>query len=171
MNHLIESQAYFQDDVTWCVQHARLRAEWKNFFYAADPNIYVFIFSAIPLIYVAYHFTAYERRTTDIWETILILSAIFSQQSTSYRPEKNSTRFFYVLFSVLSFFLISISMSFLIIRVTKINYEEQISSFEQITEENFCLAAEENTRNYLIQRNLVIDAFPFACLIYRIQLI
>lgn len=55
-------------------------------------------------------------------------------------------------------------MAFVITGMVEINYEEQISTFDRITSDNFRLAAEEETRNYLIEQNLVIEAPYFELL-------
>lgn len=71
-------------------------------------------------------------------------------------PERNLIRFFYSTFLNLDLPLLTIFIAFMIKSMTQINYVERISTFDQITNENFRLAADEDTKNYLIDRNAVI---------------
>lgn len=154
--NFLASRAYFQDDVTWCVPHAKLRAKWKSLFYVADANILAIFFSAmLPLIVIIYFFTTFERRALDIWSSMLMVIAIASAHSFSYSFERSSARILYSLHSHLGTAVLVIFLAFATIEFSQLNYEKQISSFDQITNENFRLAANDDMRNYLVERNLV----------------
>lgn len=70
-------------------------------------------------------------------------------------PENSLARFFYSLYMHCSTALLSIFLAFMIVNMTRDNYEEQISNFDQITKEYFRLAAEEDMKNYMIEGNMV----------------
>lgn len=157
-NRFVESNAYFQDDLTWCVKHAKLHDEWDSFFKTVKPYMFWFIFgTSLATIWIIYFFAAYEKPTLDIWLSMLLFSASVGQQSFNYRPERSSMRVFYALLLHSSFFLVSFFVAFIFKTMTQINYGAQISSLDEITKENFRLFADEDTRNYLIDRNQVID--------------
>lgn len=157
--HFIDSHAYFQDDITWCVQHAKLRDEWDSFFRTVEPNVFWLIFGvALPFIANTYFFAAYERRMLDIWLSMLLFVAVVSQQAFNYHPKRSSGRVFSAMSLQMTFFAVSSFVAIIFKSMTQINYGTHISSLDEITNENFRLVADKDTRNYLIDRNLVIDA-------------
>lgn len=167
-SNFIDSEAYFQDDLTWCVQKAKLRPKWKQFLLTFDMHGVLCIFgAAIPATLIFYLSSGYERRAMDIWTAAFLIIQAISGTSSTYHPKRSSGRIFYLLLLHLGFFCISLIVSYLITIITNPNYEHQISSFEEIRAANFRLAAEEETKNYLIESNTVNNDWghirPFNC--------
>lgn len=169
--NLMNSQAYFQDDITWCVPKPKLRAVWENFFYIADAKVISCGMAAIlPTIGIAYALSAYERRPLDIWESILICTQGLIALPLAYIPERIVSRLYFVFNVQLGFLLVSIFGAYMFTIMTQPNYVHQISTFVQITDANYRLRAEVETRNYLTERNMVNDSFftSATSLTYRI---
>lgn len=155
--NFVDSEAYFQDDITWCVRHARVRATWKRFLYIFDLNVlWLSLVAVIPLIYIHYIAQGIELRPRDIWSSMLAFMSTISQQPFVHMPRHTSTRIIYSFFVHLTLPVLTTFMAVSITIIARINYEKQVSSFDQISDESFHLAAEENTKNYLIERKLVI---------------
>lgn len=160
LKNVLESQVYFQDEVTWCTRHAEPHAEWKTFFLLVDKYVFMIAFLALfPIIGILYIFTGYERRPLDIWSSMLVCISALSATASTLNPERTSIRFFYSLMLHLNLILLAVFLIIGFRRVSIIKYEDQISSFDKITAENFRLAADEDMRNYLVDQDLVTGIY------------
>lgn len=161
--NLIDSQVYFQDDVTWCVQKAKGRPKWTQILLVADWKIFLCIFGAVfPTIWVLYVLSGFERRPLDVWTAAFSIIRSIGLSSSTFYPERNSMRFTYFLLLILCFFVSSVWCSFMFIIITSPFNEHQISNSEEIVNANFRLVAEEETKQFLIDRNMVIDAIAIS---------
>lgn len=151
----VDSLAYFQDDVTWCVQKAKSRPKWKQM-WVADWKVFVCIFGAIiPVIWIWYGLTGFERRPFDIWTSAIFVVRTVALTPSTFNPSKILHRFFYVYFLLFCFFASLVICSFMFAISTTSFNEHQISTFEEIVNGNFRLAAEGETKQFLTDRSMV----------------
>lgn len=159
--HFANSLAYSQDEITWCVQKAKSRAKWKQMWLIADWKVFLCIFStALPFTWIMYGLAGFEKRPFDVWTSAFMILRSITLTSPPFNPERSSVRFIYLLQQHLCFFASSIFLSFFFIIITRPFNEHQISSFEEIVKANFRLVAEGEMKQFFIDRNMVIVAFP-----------
>lgn len=152
----VDSHAYFQDDVTWCVQKAKKRAKWKQLWLLADWNVFLGISGGIlALTLIVYAFTGFEKRPLDMWASAFVVIRVNTSVESTFKPKRNSARLLYCYFLHASFFFMAVFGSFLFITITATFNEHQISNFGEIVTANFRLAAEREMKRFLIDRNMV----------------
>lgn len=163
LKNFMDSHAYFQDDVTWCVQKAKGHAKWKQILLIADWKIFLCIFgSVIPITVLTYAFTTFEKHPLDIWSSAFLVVRTISTTPSTLNPERHSARFLYSMFLCSCFFLTSLFVSYMFAIISQPLHDHQIFSFGEIVNANFRLAAEEAMGNFLIDRNMVKNQdFPF----------
>lgn len=150
------SRPYYQDDITWCVQKAKLRAKWKQILITADLNTCLCIVAAVaPVLCIGYFLTAFERRPLDIWSVAFLLCRTISLTSATFYPERKTTRAFFVLHLHLCFVTSCLFTSLMFQIITNPNHEHQISGFDEISYAKLRLAAEVEMKMFLIDRNMV----------------
>lgn len=160
--HFVDSHAYFQGDVTWCVQKAKRRAKWKQLWLLADWKNFLFIFGSIlALTLLVYTFTGFEKRPFDIWISAFTVVRVVSLVGSTLNPERNSARLLYSYFLHASFFFMSVFGAFLFAIITTPFNEHQISNFEEIVTANCRLAGEQEMKQFLVDRDMVNVAFLF----------
>lgn len=164
LNHYVNPLGYFEDDITWYVQRAKLRAKWKS------PLLYVFLnwevilclfLTIIPFVGIAYAQSTFERRPLDIWGSIFVIIQMIAATSSTYNPDIVLHRFLDAYFRHACFFGVSIVSSFIFMTITSPQHDHQISSFQEIGEANLHLAVESEMKAYLTSEQ--IESF-FVCM-------
>lgn len=154
--HLIDSLAYFQNDVTWCVQKAKGIAKWKTIFKVADPIVMACIsVAAFFVTSSVWMFLGFEKPSRDIWSAALLTTASIAATPYKIKPKKTSVRIFYLYLLIMSFLGASVLVSFLFAISTHPMYEHQIANFEEVISKKIHLAAERETKDFLIDWNMV----------------
>lgn len=166
-DQFVDSRIYFQDDIVWCVQRARVLAAWKNFFTFIDSSHYALFAAAIfPLIFIIYLLCSYEKRPIDIWTAMLVIMTTVTLMSPAVKCEKASARLYHTWSMFTCLCLLSVYMAFSLDHMLQVHYEHQISTFDEVVEEKFRLVAEPDMKMYLIERKQLtqeqIDEF-FVC--------
>lgn len=154
----MDSRAYFQDDMAWCVKRAKYRSIWRQVFAPVDFMVLLCIFAvALPLIWITFGFAGFQRRPFDIWTSAFLIARTISGTASNLIPEKTSLKIFYMLYLHLGFIVTNVFVSDLFAIITLRFQGNRITSFDEIVRENFRLAAEQDTMNSLLDRNMVND--------------
>lgn len=151
-NNLIMSRAYYQDDLTWCIQRAPFYSYMVNFLFLADPECWILIIFGVGyvggfLLYIGIQFDMeYKRRNQHDWHytTILIMLPAVIGVNLRYQPG----------FFTLKIILFVISMAcivhwqiflFKLVRFIKIPIRHaQIATIDEIVTMDFRLAGSED---------------------------
>lgn len=153
---LISSLAIRVDTLSLVCAEAKGRPKWKQMFLVADWTIFLGSFwSMFPLVLLVYGFNGFERRPYDIWTSAFLIVRTIALTPSPFNPGRNSSRFFYLYFVCITFFFMSVFGSFWFIIITKPFNEHQISNFEEVVNANFRLVAEEELKQFLVDRNMV----------------
>lgn len=153
---LIDSQPYYQDDATWCIQKAKLRAKWKLFLLSLDmKSIMIIVGAAAVTSSIFFVSSGYERRPLDFWMAYVLVVQIIAGASSMYKPLRITGRILYFLLLYIGFFSVTLVASFMFTSIANPTYEHQVSTFEEIRAASFCLAAEEEMKKFLISQNMV----------------
>lgn len=148
---------YFsQDDATLCVRRAKAIPIWKKFFYIASRNV---IIAGIPMLLAVitlfYFHTSFEDKTLDLWTCMLVTVRMILLFPSEFQPKHAILRQLFALALITEFACTSIFLAFYFDFIMTPKYEEQIHNFDQIINHNFLLSGDNNTKNYLLEENLV----------------
>lgn len=150
------SAPYKQDDITWCVSHAKPIPRWLNLLYIADfatvALAAVVVLIVIALVYLLYGF---EDQPCDlIFCTILSLQTI-TQFPTMFRADIYLNKFLFVMMLLIGFWLSTIFGAYVIVFMGQDLYEVQIATIQDIVEENYHLAGNPNVIDHFRVKNMV----------------
>lgn len=151
------SAPYLQDDLTWCVSWAKEIPRWKNIYYIPQ-DIQTYAWGAIMYImtiFCAFFLTTFEEKPLDFFCCVILSVQTLVGFASPFRPKGLLMRFHYGQFLIIPFWLTQIFSAFLITFVPRILYDEQISSFEDITRNHFHFAGEAHVFNHLRTKNVV----------------
>lgn len=159
----VASAPYMQDDLTWCVSHARAIPRWKNIYYIPK-DIATYTWGAtmyIMTIFVAFLLTTFEEKPLDLWYcAILSVQTVIGFTST-FKPKGTLMRLHYGQFLIIPFWLTQIFSAYLITFASQILYENQIDTIESIVNNEFRLAGDSHVFNHLSIRSKVSRIFNF----------
>lgn len=153
----IASTPYMQDDLTWCVSHAKAIPRWRNIYYIPqDVPTYAWgVILYIITISGPFVFSTFEKKPLDIFYCgILSLQTVVGLTST-FNPKRSILRIHFALFLFISFWLTQIVSGFLIIYTRRILYEKQISTLDEIAGNDFRLAGDSYIFDHLNAKNIV----------------
>lgn len=155
-NFSLSRPYFFRDDMTWCVRRANQIPTWKNIYYIANLDIIILgIFLMLVSIFFTYVLTSFEERPRDIWSSTLINIQATVLTPARFKPKRPMLRYFYA-GGLLA--MLAVTTTFLAFHYDFMmypRYEKQIDTFNQLVNNNFLLAGEEQTKDYLVEQNLV----------------
>lgn len=156
-NNFSLTRAYFfRDDTTWCVRQAKQIPSWMNIFYIATVDVNLLgVTLLIVSIFLTYLFTSFEEHPEDIWKTLIMFLQVILLMSSPFKPKRRMLRLFHIagLYAMLA--TTSIFLAFYYNFMLQPRYERQIDTFDQIVSNNFLLAGDEHTKEFLMQQNRV----------------
>lgn len=164
LTNFVLSVPYMQDDLTWCVSHAKAIPRWKNIYYIPqDATIYTWgALMYIMTIIGAFLLTTFEEKPLDFWYCAILSTQTVVGFSSTFKPKGSLMRFHYGQFLIIPFWLTQIFSAFLIIFLPRILYENQINTVETIARNGFRLAGDSNVLNHLnIKSNVSINFTSF----------
>lgn len=149
-NEFIASVPYMQDDVTWCVSRSKALPRWRNIYYIPQDAI-TYVVGIILYIFViicTYLLTTFEKNPFDI--LILIISIqVLVGFNTVLNPNKMMFRLLFTKFMFIAYWLVQIFSAFLISYISRIMYEKQIGTVDELIDTRFRLAGQHHDFVYL----------------------
>lgn len=152
------SAPYNQDDITWCVSHAKAIPRWMNLFFLADlPTVLIAVAIIIIVIALIYMFLAFEDQPIrfDLIYCTILFFQIITQFPTMFQSNRYSTRFLFTMMLMLGFWMSTIFGVLFIVLLGRDLYEVQIDTIEDIVRENYQLAGNPNVIDHFKVKTMV----------------
>lgn len=174
----IASAPYLLDDLTWCVSRAKPKPRWKNLFYIIK-DAQTFTFGVVLFIwttFAGYLLTTFEEKPLDLIYSFLLTSQTMASLPMNYRPMGSLIRIHYAQFLIFPYWLTQIYCAFSFIFVTRVIYDNQINTIDEIASNTFDLAGDPYALGFLNNSNMVRFEFnlktlqklkTFLCSVFR----
>lgn len=155
--HLVQSGAYFQDDVILCVKQAHQYPQWTNvFFIVRDIQTWVFGFifftSGTFLLYVM---IASEPKPMDAWKTIVFaLRTMFGVPASTFNPNGVIIRLLYFATLYVQVLIVTIYNAYFFTFITRRVNEWQVSTIDELIYSNYRIYGNQRTIDHLNESNM-----------------
>lgn len=147
---------YIQDYMTWCVSRAKAIPRWKNVFFILDATIYIVgVISFILVIFCTYLLFAFEETPFDLVKCVIISLQVLIGTTAVLNPNRLMFRVLFGMFLFIGFWCVQIITAFLIAFISRVLYEIQIDSVEEIANQRYRLAGEDFILQNLNASNVV----------------
>lgn len=153
----IKTASYIQDDLTWCVQRANAVPRWMNVFFIPK-DFLIYIIGAIAFIFVilgAYLLTTFEDRAYDFILISFMSIQVVLGLATVLDPKKWMFRLLFTKFMFIAFWIVQIFNAYWMTYVSRVLYEKQIDTIDELIHENFHLAGDKYVLNQLKSGDMV----------------
>lgn len=133
---------YMQDELTWCVSKAKPLPEWQNFLHAYT-DIETWVLSSILYIgamAMLYFMSTFEAKPIDCWATLLISIQTAAGSASTFNPQTDTLRFFYLGALCMALLLGIYLNAFMVTLFTTMLFHKQIDSVTALGNGNFKLA-------------------------------
>lgn len=144
------SQAYMQDDMTWCVATARPQDLWRNIFQIYTPLAWSAIAVVIFMVaIIVYHLLRTENRCNNfVWAFMVSIATILGH-SISYKPSKLSIRVVVICLFMYGMIIRTSFSALLISFLTQPILKYQIDDLYEAIEAGFKFAGGNNAFSHL----------------------
>lgn len=153
---LLSRPYFFEDDMTWCVRRAVQIPAWKSFFRIPTRDSVVagslLLFSSVITFYLL---TTFEDHPRDIWISQLIVLEIVLLISFHFEPKHSMLRCISAIAQFSMMVTTNTFLAFFYKFLLEPRYEKPIDTFDRIATNNYRLAGDEYTKDYLMEHNLV----------------
>lgn len=150
------SQPYLFDDLTWCVRRAKQIPAWKRPLYIATISaVAVGMMLLTAAIFIVYAFTSFEDRPCDIWTSAFVILQAVLLVPCKFKPKRRTFRYYFGMGTIGMLATTTIFTSYYFDFIMAPRYLKQVRSFDQLINYDCLLAGDENTKAYLMERNLV----------------
>lgn len=150
------STPYKQDDMTWCVSHAKPIPQWMNLLYISDlPSIVIFVIAVLILICAVYLLYAYEHPPRDLYFCALLCLQLITTFPTMFRSERVPFKFLFIFMLLIGSWVSLIFGAHVVVFLGRELHEPQIATLQEIVEENFHLAGNPNVIDHFRVKYMV----------------
>lgn len=150
------STTYKQDDMTWCVSHAKPIPRWMNIFYMADLRTFIIseiiILAVIGVYYLLY---AFENPPRDLFYCAILVLQTVTTFPTMFRSDRITTKLLFALTLLITFWLTEIFGAYIIVFLGEVRYETQIATVNELFEGNFRLAGNPHVIDHFRMKIMV----------------
>lgn len=171
------SSPYKQDDVTWCVSHAKPMPRWMNLFFIAD--FWTIVCAAIIVVVVVgifYLLYAFEDVPRDLLYCAVLTLQTITTFPTMFRSNRFGFKMLFTLALLMTFWITQILSAHICVFLSQVRYKPQITAIDEIVEENFNLAGNPSVTNHFRFKSRVSSfeiihavSFNFKILIFLIK--
>lgn len=143
--------------MTWCVSRAKTLPRWKNFYcIVQDTETYIIGITLLVLtLFGVYFLITFEKKPRDIFYCMILTVQTLVAFTSTFNPKGSLLRFHYAQFLIIPFWLTQIVNATLVSFISRVIYEDQINSFDDITSNGHHLAGEPHALGYLSNKNVV----------------
>lgn len=150
------SKPYKQDDMTWCVSHAKTIPQWLNLLYIADLiSITIFVILVLILICVVYLLHAFEDLPRDLIFCAFLCLQLITTFPTMFRAERAPLKFIFTLFLLIGSWVSLIFGAHVVVFLGRELHEHQTATLDDIVEQNFHLAGNPNVIDHFQMKHMV----------------
>lgn len=147
---------FFEDDTTWCVRRAKRIPLWKRIYHILSADVVLMIIIAyVASVLLLYSFASFEDRPCDMWTSIHTMYQILMLVPFNFMPKRSILRLGLGWSMLVMIAATGTYLAFAVDYMMRPRLEKQIDTFDQLINNNFRLAGDKFTRNYLEERNLV----------------
>lgn len=153
---LSSSIPYYTDDLTWCIAKAGLAPTWLNVFKIFDVSTWIVIAVMLLLTTIVLHkFKKSDRNHENLgWSFLITLSMTISNPG-HYQPNKFFIKIFFMTLAIYGMNFGAAYHSILISVLTSPRYDKQISSLNEILNNNFKISGGHHILTYFKENNEV----------------
>lgn len=150
------STPYQQDDMTWCVSHAKPIPQWMNLLYITDfETIGIALVFVLFIICTVYLFHAFEDEPRDLIFCAFLCLQIITTFPTMFRSDRITFKFIFALYILIGFWFSQIFGAHIVVFLGRELFETQIATIDDIVNENFHLAGNPNVIDHFKVKHMV----------------
>lgn len=132
---------YKQDDMTWCVSHAKPIPRWQNLLYIANlSTVAIVVVLIMIVVWVVYLLHAFEDVPPDWFFCAFLSLQTITTFPTMFRSKRFRTKMLFGLMLLIAYWTTQLFSVHIILILGVVRYEIQIDTVDGIIEENFHLA-------------------------------
>lgn len=163
----VPSSVYIEDAISVCVKQAYAYPQWMNvFLVVVDTQTWLAGFLTFFVgIGTAHLCTGIEPKKLDIWASMTLTLRVLFGSPSNHQPKSLvfQTVYFVMLYGQL--LVVTVHSAYYINFVTRIIYEPQVSTLQEIRNLKYSLYASDTTSNYL-NGNKMVKLVLFQALFY-----
>lgn len=140
--HLVASDSYYHDRLTWCVQKRQKIPLWKNIFHLCNDPLVYFIATVVNLMVIAFAYVLqqFERHPKWSWNALVFGGTCCHLGfPCTYKPENNANRVLFLTFLFACQIFGIVLNTGLILFSSKPILNPQIEAIDEIIAGNFKL--------------------------------
>lgn len=156
LSHPLDSEKFFasapylQDDMTWCVERSQNLVGKNIFFNVTSTETYIFggvlfIFSILGVNFLP----TFGKKPPDLIHTAILAVQTLIAFPSPHNPKKASIRLFFAIFLIPPFWLNQIYSAYFFTYISRVIYNKQINTFDEVATNNFRLAGDGSVLDYL----------------------
>lgn len=135
------SAPYTQDEITWCVSHAKPLPRWMNLLYIFDiPTIIIGAVIVVNVVVLTYLLHGFEERPFDLIICIILAISTITQFPTLFRADRYMNKFLFTMMLILGLWLSTIFGAYVIVFMSQDLYATQIATIQDIANAKYQLA-------------------------------
>lgn len=159
------STPYKQDDMTWCVSHAKSIPQWQNLLHITDvPTIAILVVLVLCIISNVYLLQAFEDSPRDLIFCSFLCLQLITTFPTMFRSDRFSFKFYFIYMLLIGFWGTQIFGAYVVVFLGAELHEPQIATIQDIVEGNFHLAGNPNVIDHFKVKNMVGSIGMSLCL-------
>lgn len=153
---LSSSIPYYTDDLTWCIAKAGLAPTWLNVFKIFDVSTWIVVAVMLLLTTIILHrFKKSDKNNENLgWSFLITLSMTISTPG-HYKPNKFFIKIFFMTLAIYGMNFGAAYHSILISVLTSPRYDKQISSLDEIINNNFKISGGHHILTYFKENDEV----------------
>lgn len=154
----VPTEFYIQDEITWCVSHAKLIPVWISMFYITqDLSSYILgILNLAFLIVLIFLYSTFEPRPFDLWKSMLVVGYITLFGNAHINIKRQAFKFGLGITSLLAMQMLLVFNAFFYKYMSGNAFSKPINSLNELNGQNaFHFGSQPVALKYIKMQNLV----------------
>lgn len=165
----VPSSVYLEDAVSVCVKQAQAFPQWMNvFLIVTDTQTWIVGFLTFFVGIGAVHLcTGIEPKKLDIWASMTLTLRVLFGSPTNHQPKSLIFRIGYFFMLYVQLLVVTIYGAYYINFVTRVIFEPQVSTIQEILNLNYRIYASDTSSNYSdLNGNKMVKSLFFPNIFY-----